>query len=114
MLTVIVWRTSQASSWTISLEKRISNLMEWREYNEEKRNFRKEEEPKRFKYFKDTLEEHPIRDEIVIIKEDKTMVTMEYEDYKINYFPFTGWWQGNKDFSNGRGIEALFKRFEEV
>ena len=98
MLTVIVWKTSQASSWTISLGKRTSNFIDWQEYNQQHKELRDKKEPERFKYFKDTLEEHPIRDEIVIIKEDETAVTMEYKDYKINYFPFTGWWQGDIDY----------------
>ena len=87
--------------------------MEWREYNEEKRNFRKEEEPKRFKYFKDKIQEYVAKGEINIVEEDSSMIIFVYKDYKIRFFPFTGWWQGNKGFGNGRGVEALFKRLEE-
>ena len=113
MLTVIVWKTSQASSWTISLGKRTSNFIDWQEYNQQHKELRDKKELERFKYFKDTLEEHPMKNEITTIEEDKSSIVFKYKDYKITFFPFTGWWQGNKGFGNGRGIEALFNRLEE-
>lgn len=93
--------------------KRTSNYMDWQEYNEYKKELRNKEEPKRFQYFKNKIEEYVAKGEINIVEEDSSMIIFVYKDYKIRFFPFTGWWQGNKDFGNGRGVKSLFSRLEK-
>lgn len=32
---------------------------------------------------------------------------------EVRFFPYTGWFQGKKNFGNGRGIKNFFKRMEK-
>jgi len=66
---------------------------------------RKELQPKRMQYAINMIEKAGCE---ITFQDDKEIV-FQYQDERVNFFPYTGWATG-KSIKDGRGIDNLIKQ----